>query len=219
MTKPSLIARCTLAEQCLPDAPYRAMLCKLHKDMLDEIDRLKAAQPAPTVQEPEAHLWKCLGRWSAYLVANGDQADCAPPLWLVDAVKQALAQPAPVQPVQDVDWKDMYEKEKRRSEMWVAKYEKDIGPLEYAMPVAETVQTVQEPACCVADLDRLQREMLLKEGHSLSDPLYTTPPTAQRQWVGLTDEEFIDLCEEASNFGTGGLIRHIEAKLKEKNNG
>jgi hypothetical protein len=46
MTKPSLIARCTLSEQCLPDAPYRAMLCKLHKDMLDEIDRLKAAQPA-----------------------------------------------------------------------------------------------------------------------------------------------------------------------------
>ncbi len=46
MTKPSLIARCTLSEQCLPDAPYRAMLCKLHKDMLDEIERLKAAQPA-----------------------------------------------------------------------------------------------------------------------------------------------------------------------------
>jgi hypothetical protein len=43
------------------------------------------------------------------------------------------------------------------------------------------------------------------------------PPAAQRQWVGLTDEDFIDLCEEASNFGTGGLIRHIEAKLKEKN--
>jgi hypothetical protein len=61
-------------------------------------------------------------------------------------------------------------------------------------------------------------------------PVYTTPPAAefvcstglchykaQRQWAGLTDEEFIDLCEEASNFGTGGLIRHIEAKLKEKN--
>lgn len=45
--QPSLIARCTLSEQCLPDTPYRAMLCKLHKDMLDEIDRLKAAQPAP----------------------------------------------------------------------------------------------------------------------------------------------------------------------------
>ena len=45
----------------------------------------------------------------------------------------------------------------------------------------------------------------------------TTPPTAQRQWVGLTDEDFIELCEEASNFGTGGLIRHIEAKVFEKN--
>ena len=44
-----------------------------------------------------------------------------------------------------------------------------------------------------------------------------TPPAAQRQFVGLTDEDFICLCEEASNFGTGGLIRHIEAKLKEKN--
>jgi hypothetical protein len=44
MTEPSLIARCTLSEQCLPDAPYRAMLRKLHKDMLNEIARLKAAQ-------------------------------------------------------------------------------------------------------------------------------------------------------------------------------
>ena len=40
---------------------------------------------------------------------------------------------------------------------------------------------------------------------------------AQRQFVGLTDEDFICLCEEASNFGTGGLIRYIETKLKEKN--
>jgi hypothetical protein len=53
--------------------------------------------------------------------------------------------------------------------------------------------------------------------------VYKEPPAAKRQWVhatpwrGLTDEEFIDLCEEASNFGTGGLIRHIEAKLKAKN--
>jgi hypothetical protein len=39
----------------------------------------------------------------------------------------------------------------------------------------------------------------------------------KRQWVGLTHDEFIDLCEEASNFGTGSLIRHVEAKLKEKN--
>jgi hypothetical protein len=45
-------------------------------------------------QEPVAHLWRCLGRWSAYLVHNGAQADCAPPSWLVDAIKNATAPPA-----------------------------------------------------------------------------------------------------------------------------
>jgi hypothetical protein len=43
MIKPSFAARCTLSEECLPDAPYRAMLRNLHKDMLQEIDRLEYA--------------------------------------------------------------------------------------------------------------------------------------------------------------------------------
>ncbi len=42
----------------------------------------------------------------------------------------------------NIDWKDMYEKQKRRAEMWIAKYEADIGPLETAGPVA---QQPQEP--------------------------------------------------------------------------
>ena len=55
-------------------------------------------------------------------------------------------------------------------------------------------------------------------------PLYTTPPAAQKPWVGLTTEE-IYACDE-----TSGLPQHeitnadlqafayaIEAKLKEKN--
>ena len=46
-------------------------------------------------------------------------------------------------------------------------------------------------------------------------PLYTSPP-AQRTWVGLTQEEFIDFAS-TFEYGTGGLIRAIEAKLKEKN--
>ena len=53
-----------------------------------------AAQPA---QEPVAHLWECLGRWSAYLVENGKQADCAPPSWLVDAINKATTPPLPAQ--------------------------------------------------------------------------------------------------------------------------
>ena len=44
-------------------------------------------------QEPVAHLWECIGRWSAYLVNNREQADCAPPSWLVDAVNNATTPP------------------------------------------------------------------------------------------------------------------------------
>ena len=44
-------------------------------------------------QEPVAHLWECLGKWSAYLVTNGKQADCAPPSWLVEAIQNATTPP------------------------------------------------------------------------------------------------------------------------------
>jgi hypothetical protein len=52
-------------------------------------------------------------------------------------------------------------------------------------------------------------------------PLYTTPPAAQRQWVGLTDEEITELEETttclANESWLRNLTRAIEAKLKEKN--
>jgi hypothetical protein len=79
---------------------------------------------------------------------------------------------------------------------------------------------VQEPVAILKGIDEYG-PVVDWYRHWVTTPIgtkfYTTPPAAQRQWVGLTDEDFIDLCEEASNFGTGGLIRHIEAKLKEKN--
>jgi hypothetical protein len=50
-------------------------------------------------------------------------------------------------------------------------------------------------------------------------PLYTTPPAAQRQWVGLSDEEVEDFVSALWPVGAGAekLFRAIEAKLKEKN--
>jgi hypothetical protein len=45
-------------------------------------------------------------------------------------------------------------------------------------------------------------------------PLYTTPPAAQRQWVGLTDEEMQALWDRYAHME---MMRAIEAKLKEKN--
>jgi hypothetical protein len=50
----------------------------------------------------------------------------------------------------------------------------------------------------------------------LGEDLYTTPPAAQRQWVGLTDDELRDLCEEFWVYPIK-LLQAIEAKLKEKN--
>jgi hypothetical protein len=50
----------------------------------------------------------------------------------ITALRQALEQPA-----DEIDWKDQYEKQKRRAEMWVAKYEKDIGPVEKAVPMQQ----------------------------------------------------------------------------------
>jgi hypothetical protein len=48
-------------------------------------------------------------------------------------------------------------------------------------------------------------------------PLYTTPPAAQRQWVGLTDEEKRQIFEREDYQGWLDYINTIEAKLKERN--
>jgi hypothetical protein len=64
--------------------------------------------------------------------------DSCPP---VGAKLYTTPQPKQEQ-AQGVDWKDMYEKEKRRSAMWIAKYEKDIGPLEQATPQQEQGEPV-----------------------------------------------------------------------------
>ena len=61
-------------------------------------------------------------------------------------------------------------------------------------------------------------------------PLYTTPPAAQRQWVGLDNSERLNIWEKAMIEDNGKnaslqnqpfvhFARAIEAKLKEKNNG
>jgi hypothetical protein len=46
-----------------------------------------------------------------------------------------------------------------------------------------------------------------------------TPPAAQRQWVGLTDEEYDAICDKHSAMSDFDFLEDIEAKLKEKNNG
>jgi hypothetical protein len=53
-----------------------------------------------------------------------------------------------------------------------------------------------------------------------SEPVYTTPPAAQRQWVGLTGEEVYLNCPNwLSHEQCKTWVQQIEAKLKEKNYG
>jgi hypothetical protein len=52
--------------------------------------------------------------------------------------------------------------------------------------------------------------------------VYTTPPAAQRTWVGLTDKQIALIAAASGGLASDFVItvaRAIEAKLKEKNNG
>ena len=51
----------------------------------------------------------------------------------------------------------------------------------------------------------------------IGTPLYTTPPAAQRQWVGLTNEQREVII--SSSMTPACVLIATETKLKEKNNG
>jgi hypothetical protein len=89
---------------------------------------------------------------------------------------------------------------------------------------APVQEPVQEPVWIQSDhLQKAQKAPFLcrVEPHKRDDfvPLYTTPPAAQRQWVGLTDEEYGAMYN--THLRNGGPIQHftraIEAKLKKEN--
>ena len=56
------------------------------------------------------------------------------------------------------------------------------------------------------------------DGNGLRNiPLYTAPP--QREWVGLTDDEYQAILKEHDGAGLLAFYNLIEAKLREKNGG
>jgi hypothetical protein len=70
---------------------------------------------------PVAHLWECIGRWTAMIAHDGENANLAPPDWLVDAVKAATAPP-------QKEWVGLTDAEK--NELVDAFYGTDIQRLE-----------------------------------------------------------------------------------------
>jgi hypothetical protein len=114
------------------------------------------------------------------------------------------------------------------------RYEKEATPEHIAKAITALRTAIeeaekQEPVACVIDGDlyfhhEIDWEDLAYQGNGV-ELLYTTPPAAQREWVGLTDEEIIDvihplvmadLSDEQTDYE---IAKAIEAKLREKNNG
>ena len=56
-------------------------------------------------------------------------------------------------------------------------------------------------------------------GTCVAYALYTTPPAAQRPWVGLDEDEILDLFDRNNVYGSKWIefARTVEAKLKERN--
>jgi hypothetical protein len=73
---------------------------------------------------------------------------------------------------------------------------------------------VQEPVAWMDKYGEIYKDV--PEVLSTDTPLYTTPPAAQRQWVGLTDEQRTEIRRE-HYARTLPLMDAVEAKLKELN--
>jgi hypothetical protein len=155
----------------------------------------------------------------------GDQAGAiANPA--ITAIKQALAAPTVQEPYGYVWFTKHMEHRFTRMKPHPDMGAMDIKPI-YTTPPAAPVQET------VAFFDWYDNAHWgnedFKEGchRSWNAAIkYTTPPNvatplaAQRQWVGLTDEEITDIWAESSPYyHEDDFARAIEAKLKEKNNG
>jgi hypothetical protein len=84
---------------------------KAWADTPDMPDHFRDATKKVLSHQPVAHLWECLGRWSAYLASHGGEAELAPPQWLCDAINAATAPPKR-------EWVGLTEKE--AWECWVS---------------------------------------------------------------------------------------------------
>jgi len=180
-----------------PAAPVQEHLSELEKDAANLLFALHDAWPYVhrhcTIESKKKAI-------QALIVKHGEFADLQPP-----------AQPTPVQGY--VTGLDVYLDPA------------DMKPKRY--PPAQPAPTVQEPVYLVEDDFGLFR--ITTKGdwnfYNVTVPgvkktlIANATPPAQRQWVGLTDEEWQDFSDRYGLILFGRFKNAIEAKLKEKNNG
>ncbi len=96
---------------------------------------------------------------------------------------------------------------------FLKRFEAIVRADERSASVQEPVGEVVIESMGVRGSDAMRVRMhFYKEIPPVGSKIYTTPPAAQRQWVGLTDAELSDA------YVLGGL-RLVQEKIKVKNNG
>jgi hypothetical protein len=201
MSKPTFADRCTLSEQCLPNAPYRAMLTKLHSEMLLEIERLRTAIEQAEKQE------QTFGETNVELGFYSDNASNGQQRKLVGKVEMGqLVGNRPHKSASDPD---------AQGEVAVIKGFDEYGPMLgwfkhwVNFPVGTKLYTtppaapVQEPKF-VRMVDGVPCITLAEHKHLIA----TNQAAAQRQWVGLTEDEM----QETGRYSYGE--EHMSKKLK-----
>jgi hypothetical protein len=77
---------------------------------------------------------------------------------------------------------------------------------------------VREPVAWMDASGDIYKHDLWPDWNPPHTPLYTAPPAAQRQWVGLTDDEILEAAGiDGADTWLFETAYAIEAKLKEKN--
>ena len=147
-------------------------------------------------QTPVAHLWECIGRWSAYLASNREKANLAPPTWLVDAVKAATVQPKP-ELMFDVDGEQLTVQQMANLELY--KFQEATG-----YTFADEIFKLEPKFCKDCGKGLLGKEHI-----------HTCSPQVKRQWVGLTDDEVFEFLSDGVSERED--IHDIEDALRRKN--
>jgi hypothetical protein len=122
--------------------------------------------------------------------------------------ENAIALPGEIDGAMDNLRAAIEQAEKQEPVAWVLEWE-----------VEDEEDEDDEPDRKLYDSERRCRLDAKREG-GVCKPLYLTPP--QRQWIGLTDEEAMQIWGEIIKYLPGEVrvkdfARAIEAKLKEKN--